>query len=169
MGSGVGGLYSANTSPHPAHSAEALYQKLDSWAKREISKLEKISRRQRDMFKVACVVIDTKTGKRYYGRNKGMLQPNHPPKNPILFGDSTHSGLLPKNSLNDYPIGNCAEVHAVNKALNAGAKLGNLYMTTIDVTKGNYGRLKESCQNCKYTFKGRIKKNYAGWISGGKK
>ena len=164
MGSGVGGLYSANTSPHPAHSAEALYQKLDSWSKREISKLEKISRRQRDMFKVACVVIDTKTGKRYYGRNKGMFQGDPPPKkNPILFGDGKTPALLPPKSLNRFPIGNCAEVHAVNKALNAGAKLGNLYMTTIDVTKGKYGILKKACENCTHTFKGHIKKNYAGW------
>lgn len=163
MGSGYSGLYGSSNNSSQPHSATALYRRLDSWAKREIAKLEKISKRQRDKFTTACVVIDISTGKRYYGKNGGMMKEGHPPRNSLLFGDKTHTGILPKTSLNKYPLGNCAEVHAVNNALNAGAKIGNLYMTTIHVTKGKYGQLKEGCENCKYAFKDLIKKNYAGW------
>ena len=56
---------------------------------------------------------------------------NKTKKNPILFGDSTHIGILPTSSLNKYPIGNCAEVDAINNALNAGSKLKDLHITTI--------------------------------------
>ena len=64
------------------------------------------------------------TGKYYNGRNHG-IEIDHSKKNPILFGDTNHKGLLPEKSLNRLPLGNCAEIHAVNKALNDGAKLKN--------------------------------------------
>ncbi len=71
-------------------------------------------------------------------------------------------GLLPGISFNRYAVGNCAEVDAVNNALNAGAKLGNLYMSTIHTTKFSFGCLKSACENCTYTFKGKITGNFAG-------
>lgn len=84
-------------------------------------------------------------------------------KNPILFGDTNHKRLLPEKSLNAYKIGNCAEVNAVNNALNHGAKLENLYMITIDVTNHSFEKIKSAYENCTYTFRGKIKKNYARW------
>ena len=104
----------------------------------------------------------------YYGRNGG-IEKNGSPKSPILFGDSTHDGILPKQSLNNYKIGNCAEVDAINNALNAGAKLENLHITTIHTTPGNMGEYKRACENCTQSFMGRVKRNYTGWHEEDKK
>lgn len=110
-----------------------------------------------------AVVYDESSGKYYYGRNGGYREKDYV-RNPILFGDDVHKGLLPASSLNNYPVGNCAEVDAVNRALNAGAKLKDLHLTTIHVTKKHFGEYKPSCENCTYTFKGRLKENYSGWV-----
>lgn len=67
-----------------------------------------------------------------------------------------------------YPVGNCAEVDAINQALNSGAKLENITIYTIHTTKGNVGRRKEACENCTFAFKGKIKKNHTGWKAKGK-
>lgn len=56
-------------------------------------------------------------------------------KNPMLFGSNDQAGLLPKVFLDDYGIGNCAEVDAVNQALNKGANIGDLYLYTIKTTQ----------------------------------
>ena len=69
---------------------------------------------------------------------------------------------------NAYEIGNCAEVHAINNALNDGAKLENLHLSTIHVTVSRFGELKVACENCTYAFKGKVAINYAGWWKGGK-
>ena len=82
---------------------------------------------------------------------------------PILFGDKVRRGILPPTSLNGYSVGNCAEAHAVNSALNAGAKLENLQMITVRTTRKCFGEPKEACKNCTYAFRGRIKGNYSGW------
>lgn len=132
------------------------------WAQKQAEELEQISKRQRDKFNTASVAYDESTGKYYYGRNNG-IEKNGTVKNPILFGDSTHDGILPKQSFNDYKIGNCAEVDAINNALNAGAKLENLHLSTIHTTTGSMGQKKPACMNCTYSFKGKIKRNYTGW------
>ena len=132
------------------------------WAKEQVSELEKKSNRQREKFNTASIAYDESTGKYYYGRNGG-IEKNASPKNPILFGDSTHEGILPKESLNIYKIGNCAEVDAINNALNNGAKLENLHISTIHTTKDNMGKPKAACENCTYAFKGKVKRNYTGW------
>ncbi len=133
-----------------------------SWAKRQATILEKKSKTQREKFNTATVVYDESTGKYYYGRNGGIKKDNSP-KNPILFGDGKKEGLLPKTSLNKYAVGNCAEVDAINKALNAGAKLSNLHVTTIHTTKNSMGKSKRACENCTHSFKGKVKRNYTGW------
>ena len=113
-------------------------------------------------FNDCTVVYDVSTGKYYNGRNHG-IEIDHSKKNPILFGDANHKGLLPDKSLNHLSVGNCAEIHAVNKALNDGAKLKNLKMYTIHTTKSCFGKAKPACKNCTYTLKGKIKENYTGW------
>lgn len=137
--------------------------RVTSWAQKEADKLSAISNRQREKFNTATVVYDESTGKYYYGRNKG-IELNKSPKNPILFGDSTHEGLLPKKSLNGYKIGNCSEVDALNNALNSGANLKNLHVTTIHTTKSGMGRNKNACKNCTFSFKYKVKRNYTGWF-----
>ena len=74
-----------------------------------------------------------------------------------LSGDSLNSSLtswLPDVTLdNRYRVGNCAEVDAVNQALNSGANVADLYMYTINI-KDNIP--KPMCNNCVYTFVGRV-------------
>lgn len=162
MGSGNSGIYSgthgASQSSSPC-SATSMHKSVTDWAHLMQSKL---TGRQKKRFNTACAVVDTKTGQIFYGRNRGIEETGSA-KNPILFGDGAHEKILPSTSLNDYSVGNCAEVHAVNSALNAGAKLENLQMITVHATKKSFGELKEACENCTYAFKGRIKGNYSGW------
>lgn len=71
-----------------------------------------------------------------------------------LSGDNLNLSLaswLPEKSLNEFRIGNCAEVDAVNQALNNDADVTNLYLYTIN-TKQNIA--KKMCDNCIYTFFG---------------
>ena len=133
--------------------------KVKAWAKEKRNSLTGEAKKK---FNTACIVYDEATGKCYYGINGGYKEEGYI-KNPILFGDDYHPGILPQSPLNKYPVGNCAEVDAVNRALNDGASLSNLHMTTIHTTKKKFGEYKPSCANCIHTFKGRIKENYSGW------
>ena len=132
------------------------------WAEKKIAELESKSKRQRDKFNTATVVYDEISGKYYYGQNGGITQ-SGAQKNTTLFGDDTHPGLLPPSSLNQYSLGNCSEVDAINNALNDGASLGSLHITTIHTTKHSMGKPKAACENCTYAFKGKVKRNYSGW------
>lgn len=128
---------------------------------------EKVStsgtREEKDNLNTVTIAYDEENDKYYYGMNKGIKLHNSP-KNDILFGKD---GIIPKTSLNDFPIGNCSEVDAVNNALNAGAKLENLHLTTLDVKRKNIRSHniigKCSCENCTSAFKGKVKKNNTGW------
>ena len=100
-------------------------------------------------FNTGSVVYDAKTGEYYYGMNKGVK----------LSGDGLNtelSKILPETSLNQYKVGNCAEVDAVNQALNSGSKMSDLYIYTIDTTPNGFGLPKPACENCTYTFKGNV-------------
>lgn len=173
MSKGYSGLFSGTIGAKTEKRTKPinLKKKVIKWAKQEIEKLKKISKRKRDDFKTACVVFDEENGKYYYGRNGGINKDaSNVEKNPVLFGDEKHDGILPKESLNRYPTSwNCAETDAINKALNDGAKLENLHIYTIDTTEKGFGKDKKSCENCEYAYKGRIKKNCTGWKSDEKK
>lgn len=140
-------------------SKPVMTQKVKDWAQKEADELAAISKRKRNKFNTASVVYDEESGQYFYGRNKG-IELSGVEKNPQLFGEN---GILPKKPLNDYPFGNCAEVDAINSALNAGAKLGNLTLTTIHTSDKGFGDPKKACKNCTYTFKGKIKHNHSGW------
>lgn len=137
-----------------------------SWAEAMVAHLSEKSKRKRDGFKTACVAFDEETGQLYFGRNAEINRDaSNVQKNPILFGDSKKNGILPQKSLNNYPTSwNCAETDAINKALNAGAKLENIHIYTISTVKSSFGKDKPSCTNCRTTYKGRIKKNNTGWV-----
>lgn len=166
MSKGVSGHFSGTKGARSYGASEKqLHSQVTSWAEDTARKLKNVSKRQREKFNTATVVYDETTGKYYNGRNRG-IQIDQDIKNPILFGDSTHKGLLPEISLNNYSLGNCTEMHAVNKALNDGAHLGNLSMYTIHTTKSRFGKSKPACENCTHTLKGRIKTNYSGWNKG---
>lgn len=114
-------------------------------------------------FNTGSVVYDARTGEYYYGMNKGIK----------LSGDGineTLSNILPKESLNRYQVGNCAEVDAVNQALNNKANLNDLYIYTIDATTDKlriptdtFGIPKPACENCTYTFKGKVRAVMSGY------
>lgn len=160
MGTGQGHNYGDTAGKRRPRSLQVhLHEQIIEWAR---DKTRKLTGRAKNSFNTACVVYDTTTGKYYYGRNGGYLAKDYV-RNPKLFGDSKHRGILPKKSLNIYPVGNCAEVDAVNKALNDKARLSNLHMITIHTTKSKFGQYKPACENCTRAFKGRIRKNYSGW------
>ena len=150
----------SSSSPKPGHitematkdlkpeipSEQKLKESVGEWAKMETKLAEKISKRKADRFNTASVVYDSGTGKYYYGMNKGLQ----------ISGDKLNETLaeaLPKQSLNQYRVGNCAEVDAVNQALNNGSFMENLYIYTIN-TKTGVG--KQMCENCVYTFEDKV-------------
>ena len=106
------------------------------------------SKRQLDKFNTATVVYDSRTGNYYYGMNKGVQRSGD-----IL--DQSLAKMLPETSLNQYKVGNCAEVDAVNQAIKAGANIKDLQIYTIN-TKTGLG--KPMCKNCIYTFEGKVSK-----------
>lgn len=151
---------SVKTTGPAADQIQSLsHERVKSWAAR---KRNELTGKARKTFNTACVAYDDETGKCYYGRNGGYLEKDYK-KNPVLFGDLTHTGMLPKKSLNKYPVGNCAEVDAINRALNDGASIRHLHITTIHATKSQFGEYKVSCENCKYAFQGKVRANYSGW------
>lgn len=165
MSKNSSGLFSGTKGSRIAQSVKPSYQRerVTSWAQREADSLANVSKRQRDKFKTACIAVDEETGNLYFGRNGG-IDKNNSTHNPLLFGDSTHKGVLPDKSLNNYPSPwNCAESDAINNALNSGAKLENIHIYTIDTTKNNFGKDKPSCANCTAAYKGRIRRNNTGW------
>ena len=99
-----------------------------------------------DKFNTASVAYDASTGNYYYGMNRGVQ----------LSGEKLNSSLaswLPEKSLNQYRLGNCAEVDVVNQALNNGANVNNLYLYTINTKKHES---KAMCENCIYTFADKV-------------
>ncbi|REC80460.1 hypothetical protein DRF60_01755 [Chryseobacterium elymi] len=94
---------------------------------------------------VISAVIDSETGRVFYGTNRTIKSMNE--VNPTL---KSH---LPKQSLEEWSTYNCAECDAFNSALNAGAKWKNLKdMHTIQFKNGKYIDFTR-CQNCQQTFK----------------
>lgn len=163
---GYGGNNNGSSSPKGKHEAR-MHHRVQNWASRVRNRL---TGAEKKYFKVACVVYDDKTKRFYYGRNGGINSPNVK-KNPILFGDGKKKGILPEKSLNSYKVGSCAEIDAVNKALNHGSRIENLHILVIDARKQPkfFGNYMKSCENCTATLKGRVKENYSGWENGGKK
>ena len=121
-------------------------------AAQEWSKMQKDlapSKNKANNFNTGSVVYDAETGQFYYGMNKGIQ----------ISGDELNSELsklFPESSLNQYKIGNCAEVDAVNQALNSGSNIADLYIYTIETTSSGFGMPKPACENCIYTFKGNV-------------
>jgi hypothetical protein len=140
----------------------ALGSEAKLWSAKKKDELSKISRRKADLFNTSTVAYDMETGIVYHGMNNG-IEINHAVKNPAIFGNGKNKGLLPNKSLNKYELGNCAEVDAINSALNNGAKLKNIVIYTIHTTKSQFGNAKAACENCTHAFKGKIKNNLSGW------
>jgi hypothetical protein len=91
--------------------------------------------------RATSAAVDAKTGTVYYG-DSGSVSNNI---NPAL------QSRMPPSSLEPWSIGNCAEFNAANNALNAGARLKDLVITTVKVKTGDPF---EMCRNCALIFKG---------------
>ena len=136
----------------------SVQKELVTTAAREVAdRLALQSKNARRDFSVVTIVIDEKNGNVYFGYNGGINKENLT-INPIL------ADLLPQATLNlNKNVSNCAESHAINQALNEGAKLENLHITTINTIERFFGQNKLACENCTYAFKGKIKRNNTGW------
>lgn len=163
-------LFSGTAGAKIASYTQPIVQKelVTTWATAEAQRLTKISKRQRDKFKTACIAVDEETGNRFYGRNAGIdrngINQDGQKLHKLLVGSKDTSGILPAVSLNAYPtVLNCAETDAINKALHAGAKLENIHIYTIDTTQSSFGKDKTSCLNCTAAYKNHIKRNNTGW------
>lgn len=165
MAKGHSGLFSGTKGDKIATGTNPVLQKEKAFEYAE-KIYENGTKIEKKKINTVTVVYDEENDKYYYGMNGGVELHNSP-KNAILFGDATHEGILPKSSLNDFPLGNCSEVDALNNALNAGAKLEHLHMTTLDVRRKNIRSHniigKCSCENCTATFKDKVKKNNTDW------
>ncbi|UQQ34071.1 contractile injection system protein, VgrG/Pvc8 family [Paenibacillus polymyxa] len=144
-------------------SDKKLLEAITDWS--SMQKKLAPSKRKMDNFNTAAVAYDARTGKYYYGMNKG-IQLSGDKKNVVLFGSKDKAGLLPKDSLNEYGVGNCAEVDAVNQALNQKANVNDLYLYTIKTTPHEFGAAKIACENCTFTFKGNVADALTGWYKG---
>ena len=169
MGSGISSAYQGTRGEllearRTGNYSYVMKQHLDNWARLKADKLLRESKRKRRNFNTACIAYDVETGREYYGRNAG-IEISGTSRNPLLFGSSEKPGLLPQTSLNHLKVGNCAEVDAINQALNDGASIGNLYIRTICTDEKHFGQDKLACLNCTCAFKGRVKGNYSGWTS----
>ncbi|MGG4221604.1 hypothetical protein ABEW32_25705 [Paenibacillus jamilae] len=77
----------------------------------------------------------------------------------------TKQDYCQKNSLNEYAVGNCAEVDAVNQALNQKANVNDLYIL-LKQLHIEFGAAKIACENYIFTFKRNIADALTGWYKG---
>ena len=92
----------------------------------------------------ACVSVayDTSTGTPYYGYSGKTWTPN-----------PTLQEMVPNVSYEEWPnVLNCAEMDAVNNALNNGACVDYLEIVTIS---RRTGEVRTMCSNCFFSFVGR--------------
>ena len=146
----------------PANYSRVMKQHVDDWARRKADELSQMSKRKREEFNTACIAYDVETGREYYARNAGV-ELSGASKNPLLFGSDGSAGLLLQASPNHLKVGNRAEVDAVNRALNDGARINNLRIRTICTGEKHFGQDKPARLNCTHTFRGRVKGSYSGW------
>jgi hypothetical protein len=121
-----------------------MHDAVFEWANMQLKLVP--SARRASKFNTASVAFDSNTEKYYYGMNQGLK----------LSGDALNrrvSALLPEKSLNSYPVGNCAEVDAINQAINDNAHIRSLYVYTIDIISNE---TKPPCANCRYAFDGVV-------------
>jgi hypothetical protein len=121
-----------------------LHKAVSEWARLQRSLASKTQLRR---FNTATVVRDTRTGRLYYGMNRGLR----------ISGDKLNPQLasrLPKESMEEWALGNCAEVDAVNQALSSGARWVDLEMHTIGIRPDGTIFGKPQCANCLFTFEG---------------
>ena len=91
--------------------------------------------------RAVSAAVDKTTGETFYGVS-GKIANNI---NPTLLQ------RMPNPSLEKWPVANCAEFNAVNNALNAGSRIANLTVATINTKTGEAMAM---CRNCVITIFG---------------
>ena len=91
---------------------------------------------------MTSAAVDIKSGAIYYGDSGGVLPTNI---HPVL------ANQMPAVSSTNWAVANCAEFKAVNSALNAGAQIENLVVTTVRVRTLT---LAPMCANCQISLQG---------------
>lgn len=107
-----------------------------------------ISKNLRRSFNTACVAYDIKSKRYFYRRNQGVYEKDNI-KNSMLFEKKR---IIPKETLEKFSLGNCAEVQAINKALNAGAKLKNGRIAYAIMCAEIYAKTKYPTKNWQIVF-----------------
>ena len=91
---------------------------------------------------MTSAAVDVKSGTIYYSDSGGVLPTNiHP----------ALANQMPAISSTNWAVANCAEFKAVNNALNAGAYMENLVVTTVRVRTLT---LAPMCANCQISLQG---------------
>ena len=99
----------------------------------------KLSKRKQP--RATSAVVDKKTGKVYFGDSGARPD--------VISPDL--KAKIPSESFEDWPVNNCAEFDAVNKAMLDGADINDLEVATVKVKTGEpFPR----CQNCLATTEG---------------
>ena len=118
--------------------AEAYRQSLNTDATIDNAKL-----------KFATVTYDSKLGAYTYAYNSEIVGMTDDMLNATLRGMSARTS--------------CAEIQAVNKALNAGSKLSNLYIYTVNVQTGGAAY---ACRVCSRILNGKVAAIFTGVFPG---
>lgn len=142
---------------NPDPDFDFMMTQLIDYAKKTAEELKKESNTKRRNFNTAAIAYDIRTGQTYFGRNGFVEEKVHD----IL------KQLGPETTINGLKLGNCAEMEAVTKALNAGARLEDIKLLVIEAKEKGFGTLKPLCENCDYTLNNwslgpRIKETYSG-------
>ncbi|MEJ2611954.1 MAG: RHS repeat-associated core domain-containing protein [Candidatus Thiodiazotropha sp.] len=99
------------------------------------------SRERRRLPTATSAVVDRRTGRVFYGYSGDR---------PTRIS-SRMLRQMPRESLEDWPVNNCAEFSAVNKALLKGARFEDLEVHTVRTATGEpFGR----CENCRISTHG---------------
>ena len=143
--------------PDPDPDFDFMMEQLIDYAKKTAEELKKESNNKRRNFNTAAIAYDIRTGQTYFGRNGFVEEKVHD----IL------KQLGPETTINGLKLGNCAEMEAVTKALNAGARLEDIKLLVIEAKEKGFGTLNPLCENCDYTLNNwslgpRIKETYSG-------
>ena len=105
------------------------------------------SQKKLNSFNTATVAFDKTTGQYFYGVNKGFIE----------SGNQLNSKLIGATKLT------CAELQAVNSALMAGSKMGNLQIFTLGLKKGSWVA-KKACVSCTSVLHGKVAIILSGFI-----
>jgi hypothetical protein len=128
-------------------------------AQERAAEVRQMSNRQLNRRTATSTMRDRVTGREYTDTS------GNTPESPRLTTEQIHPELrarMPNQSLEDWPIENCAEFKATNRALWDGAEFENLDGATINSRSGN---AMHRCANCQYSTSGaRVSTDNAPWL-----